>query len=1586
MHAVLLAVAELRPKPGKLHNKDVPSLAVSGVPVHDDLGASAAVAEAYVAVVSSALQPSQAALYYQSGPFACSPGGPSLISPVMLALSELCAASVLLASWAHNTASSHQRGWGVERGSAIHQPALLLHGRHLLGFDTRCHSPTSMLGLIVATVALSAINIFLLVKVVVLQRKVRRSSLAILRLLGSQLGGGLEAGDAQAVNSFTQDTLVKFMAGAAAAPHQAAPPAHHKQLVHTHCGANGSNLGAGHSTQIATQAPYPASPAMAQPPHQQALSMAGASPGSAAFTTSPASASDVPDQAMSLWGPAAASVLHLPQSSRASITYSPPLAQQALQVGQGGQLPPWSPQHVQGREQGGGNTIVSPSFAQEAVQASALSAPTVKAAAEQAAVLEAGASVVRPGSFASSLTLQVPKEQEGRPALLPNWVRPASSGWSPATSPFAAMGWGHIDSDNLSSKRSGAAAGTSQSSSCRWEPDVPAVAGAGLPYSLSVRSSSGEGYNASTTIAGFSSHASTCSSASHASSNCNSMESCLGHVCSTASVSFGDPRHRTKRGGVLASLLEATQLAAAPAPLQDTSRRSLDTVEPEEGHSASVLHFCPLGTLPASPSPSIACNTHPSLSPSQQPAPASPDPPAFVATPQEGLLERMQLTPSSHPDAKQGTHCLTAPTTCPGPPAGTSMADQPRHLAAGSCLSSDLPLSNPGAGAAAAAAGEKEELNLQDIWAATVEADSEQAGQGTAPAKLGMSLTPSPASAHLEHPISTPLPLTPDSGKATVQARYSAAVLVALPGLAPRPRPAILQVPMAGAALPLQPCPASPLTPTSPVPSAADTQSCLRAAGSQDTSFPSHTISLVHSNSCHNNSSSSLVGGPQPFHSGQAQGLSSSPLTSSQDSTWLQASDRQPQQPWLPSSFGRKMAVDDAKGRISPVFVRATSMVDSTPTDTSLWQSTDLTGHLTSSPSGLYRSNSKYMLPLGHQSPHARSRLSIRSTSLASGELTNNIDWVFSGSAYDDDDVEQGEGAGEEDAGEGCRRNTVASTHVLNATTRRTEPYAQPQDAASLPWQPGDDGLGPQQGASASLHSEPPTSTPSLHIPTAQWRDAGMPLTAATPRHHDALQALHTRSSNSVKINTSGNVPPTGLSSPASHIALPQDTRLLRPGRVSTSGSCDAPYSTRSSLYRQSDTSSGMLVAPQTRFTSSAHLATLSSSLASTAAPSSQGACSPAHLSRQFSRQFSRQSRTSLAGKMGVERVMTMAWASFNGRGGDDVQAALGVPKQLLVEHADSITTPVEGVGPEAEIDVVDVVNDPVLPDVSLDINLEEEIVLDSDKPLGSGTYGAVYSGHYRGLPVAVKFANKGMLDGLVSKVALDTLNVETRILSRVRHPNIVRFYGGCIRPPAVFLVEELLLSDLSELVHNNNLLPLDDVLRIGKDIASGLFHLHPTIIHRDLKPANVLLDHRGQAKIGDFGMARFKLQAALVTKDNNAGTMAYMAPECFHNNTVTPEADVYSWAIIMWEMLTGQLPWLGCNNAAIIGAVAFKGERPDLPDSPQRCPPDLAALITECWQQDPRDRPSTGELVKSISLVMKVRQHHHRQSQQAPE
>lgn len=316
------------------------------------------------------------------------------------------------------------------------------------------------------------------------------------------------------------------------------------------------------------------------------------------------------------------------------------------------------------------------------------------------------------------------------------------------------------------------------------------------------------------------------------------------------------------------------------------------------------------------------------------------------------------------------------------------------------------------------------------------------------------------------------------------------------------------------------------------------------------------------------------------------------------------------------------------------------------------------------------------------------------------------------------------------------------------------------------------------------------------------------------------------------------------------------------------------------------------------------------------------------------------------------------------------------LPKRMTQTYSDLDFEQKDILASEGEITVV-TDYDPMLPDVSLDISLEHDITLDGTEPLGVGTHGSVFSGMYCNQPVAVKFAQFSTVDGLTQAGALETLQQEVSILSRIRHPNIVKFYGGCLHPPTVFIVEELMEKDLSSLVHGSEmLLALDDVLRIGKDIATGLFHLHPTIVHRDLKPANVLLDKRGVAKISDFGLARFKLSNCMSTKQPDAGTMAYMAPECFQENLVTPRADVYSWAIIMAEMLTGQLPWYGCPTMAIIYNVVFKQERPELPEDEERCPPDLASLIKDCWNPDPKARPGTGEVVKLVTLVMKVREH----------
>ncbi|GIL85196.1 hypothetical protein Vretifemale_13771 [Volvox reticuliferus] len=135
-------------------------------------------------------------------------------------------------------------------------------------------------------------------------------------------------------------------------------------------------------------------------------------------------------------------------------------------------------------------------------------------------------------------------------------------------------------------------------------------------------------------------------------------------------------------------------------------------------------------------------------------------------------------------------------------------------------------------------------------------------------------------------------------------------------------------------------------------------------------------------------------------------------------------------------------------------------------------------------------------------------------------------------------------------------------------------------------------------------------------------------------------------------------------------------------------------------------------------------------------------------------------------------------------------------------------------------------------------------------------------------------------------------------ILARARHPNIVRCYGGCLQPPQVFLVEELLVCSLHDFIYHphgdHSLLKL---LGLARDVAMGLAYLHPTILHRDLKPSNILIDMNGRAKIADFGLARYKLRTHLSTHSLEAGTTPYLPPEVFDQRVkhLTDRSDVYS-------------------------------------------------------------------------------------------
>ncbi|GFR50301.1 hypothetical protein Agub_g12491 [Astrephomene gubernaculifera] len=171
--------------------------------------------------------------------------------------------------------------------------------------------------------------------------------------------------------------------------------------------------------------------------------------------------------------------------------------------------------------------------------------------------------------------------------------------------------------------------------------------------------------------------------------------------------------------------------------------------------------------------------------------------------------------------------------------------------------------------------------------------------------------------------------------------------------------------------------------------------------------------------------------------------------------------------------------------------------------------------------------------------------------------------------------------------------------------------------------------------------------------------------------------------------------------------------------------------------------------------------------------------------------------------------------------------------------------------------------------------------------------------------------------------------------------------------------------------------LALGAALHIAADVARGLAHLHAgAIVHRDLKPANILLDAEGTAKISDFGLARYHLKPYISTQQPDAGSVAYMAPEGFDPaiGRLSAKCDVYSFGVLLWELLTQEHPWSGESNVAIIYRVAVHRMRLPVPTDPRVCPPRLATLLDSCMSYLPAERPDMswvlGELEDMLQLV----------------
>lgn len=261
-----------------------------------------------------------------------------------------------------------------------------------------------------------------------------------------------------------------------------------------------------------------------------------------------------------------------------------------------------------------------------------------------------------------------------------------------------------------------------------------------------------------------------------------------------------------------------------------------------------------------------------------------------------------------------------------------------------------------------------------------------------------------------------------------------------------------------------------------------------------------------------------------------------------------------------------------------------------------------------------------------------------------------------------------------------------------------------------------------------------------------------------------------------------------------------------------------------------------------------------------------------------------------------------------------------------------------------------------------------EDLVL--GERIGLGSYGEVYHADWNGTEVAVK----KFLDQDFSGAALLEFKREVKIMRRLRHPNVVLFMGAVTRPPNLSIITEFLpRGSLFRILHRPHC-QVDEKRRIkmALDVARGMNCLHtstPTIVHRDLKSPNLLVDKNWNVKVSDFGLSRLKHNTFLSSK-STAGTPEWMAPEVLRNEPSNEKCDVYSFGVILWELATLKLPWIGMNPMQVVGAVGFQNRRLEIP---KELDPLVARIIWECWQTDPSLRPSFAQLTVALKPLQRL-------------
>ena len=246
---------------------------------------------------------------------------------------------------------------------------------------------------------------------------------------------------------------------------------------------------------------------------------------------------------------------------------------------------------------------------------------------------------------------------------------------------------------------------------------------------------------------------------------------------------------------------------------------------------------------------------------------------------------------------------------------------------------------------------------------------------------------------------------------------------------------------------------------------------------------------------------------------------------------------------------------------------------------------------------------------------------------------------------------------------------------------------------------------------------------------------------------------------------------------------------------------------------------------------------------------------------------------------------------------------------------------------------------------------------------LGAGGMGDVYRvrDQLLGEDVALKLVT------FEDASAADRFHREVKLARRITHPSVARTHDiGEHRGRSFLTMEYIAGCTLAERMNETCPLPVDEAVPIALSVAKGLSAAHAAnVIHRDLKPANVMIEVSGRVVITDFGIARSMAEDRTLDGHQAVGTPHYMAPEQVMGTEVSPASDVYALGLLLFEMLTGVLPFEGPTPMAAM--VARCREAPRDPRRVGQVPDALAELVLACLRLPPDERPSLSTVIQRL-------------------